>query len=293
MSDFLSRPPRSQANMPSHDPRLPTWWLVVAALLIVVVVGGLAVWLLLRVLPEAVDPTWERILETGELRVCTDPSWPPFEFIDEGTGELRGFDLDLARHLADRLGWAGEAGRPLQAKMVTVGFDSLYDALLSGRCDVVVSALPYEAMRVEDVSYSVAYFNAGLVLVVGEETEDIEVLEDVEDRVVGVEWGFVPEGDVQQKDLLRNLPLRRYDTAGDALRALQSGEVEAAIVDRVTALAYMRDCEGLKFVDEPLFDLNYVIPVRPESFRLREEIDRALLDMRDDGTLETLQDRWF
>ena len=271
---------------------LPRWWLVVAMLL-VVVLAGLALWLLLRVLPEAVDPTWEQIQETGVLRICTDPSWPPFEFIEEGTGELRGFDVDLARHLAERLGRSGEVGQPLQAKMVTVGFDSLYDALLSGRCDAVLSALPYEPMRVEDVSYSVAYFNAGLVLVVGEETTEIEALEDTADRVVGVEWGFVPEGDVRQKDFLRNLPLRRYDTAVDTLRALQSGEVEAAIVDRVTALAYMRDCEGLAFAGEPLFDLNYVIPLRPDSVRVREEIDRTLLDMREDGTLEALQDRWF
>jgi polar amino acid transport system substrate-binding protein len=271
---------------------LSKWWLVAAGLLLVVL-AGLALWLLLRVLPEAVDPTWERIQETNVLRVCTDPSWPPFEFIEESTGELQGFDVELARHLAERLGRAGEAGPPLQAKMVTVGFDSLYDALLAGRCDTVLSALPYEPMRVEDVSYSVAYFNAGLVLVVREGTEEIEVLEDVADRVVGVEWGFVPEGDVRQKDFLRSLPLRRYDTAGDTLRALQSGEVEATIVDRVTALAYMRDCEGLAFVGEPLFDLNYVIPVRPDSFRLREEIDRALLEMREDGTLEALQDRWF
>lgn len=271
---------------------LSRWWLVVAALLIVVV-AGLVLWLLLRVLPEAVDPTWAQIQESGVLRVCTDPSWPPFEFIEEGTGELQGFDVELAHRLADRLGRAGETGQPLQAKVVTVGFDSLYDALLSGRCEAILSALPYESMRVEDVSYSVAYFNAGLVLVVREETTGIETLEDAVDRVVGVEWGFVPEGDAYQKDLLRSLPLRRYDTASDALSALQSGEVEGAIVDRVTALAYMRDCEGLAFVGKPLFDLNYVIPVRPDSFRLGEEIDNALLDMREDGTLEALQDRWF
>ena len=195
--------------------------------------------------------------------------------------------------MAERLGRDGDGGQALQAKVVTVGFDSLYDALLSGRCDAVLSALPYEPMRVEDVAYSVAYFNAGLVLVAGEETMGIEALEDVVDRVVGVEWGFVPEGDARQKDLLRSLGLRRYDTAGDALRALQSGEVEAAIVDRITALAYMRDCEGLAFVGEPLYDLNYVIPVRPDSFRLLEEINRALLEMREDGTMEALQDRWF
>jgi polar amino acid transport system substrate-binding protein len=258
--------------------------------LLVLAIGGLlavALWLLLRALPEAVDPTWERIVETGEFRVCTDPSWPPFEFVNQETGQIEGFDIELARLMAGRL------APGVQAKIVTVGFDSLYDALLAGRCDAVLSALPYEPLRVEDVSYSMAYFNAGLVLLTREGTTGIEELEDLAGRVVGVEWGFVPEGDTRQKEFLRGLGARRYETAGDALRALQAGEVEAVIVDRITALAYQRECGGLKFVGEPIYDVNYVIPVRPDSFRLLDEINRVLLEMREDGTLEGLQEQWF
>lgn len=244
-------------------------------------------WLVLQVLPEAVDPTWERLQETGILRICTDPSWPPFEFVDERSGQIVGFDIDLAERLAARLVPGAHA------EVIPVGFDGLYDALLAGRCDAVLSALPYEPMRTEDVAFSVAYFNAGLVLLTAEDTTDIQVLDDLVGRVVGVEWGFVPEGDAHQRNLLRNLGLRRYDTAQDALRALHAGEVEAALVDRITALAYVRDCGGLQFVGESIADINYVIPVRPDSFRLLEELDHALLEMRSDGTLTRLQQRWF
>lgn len=259
------------------------------------VAGGLAfavlalvgLWLLLRTLPEAVDPTWERIRATGVLPVCTDPSWPPFEFIDESTGQVTGFDADLARLLAGRL------APGVRARLVTVGFDSLYDALLSGRCDVVLSALPYEPMRTEDVVYSVAYFNAGLVLVIPEEVTGVAELADLENKVVGVEWGFVPEGDSHQRLFLQNLGLRRYDTPEDTLRALQSGEVEAVLVDRISALAYLHECRGLRMAGEPITDLNYVIPLRPDSFRLLEEVNRVLLEMREDGTLAGLGERWF
>jgi ABC-type amino acid transport substrate-binding protein len=235
--------------------------------------------------------------------VCTDPSWPPFEFIDEDKGAIEGFDADLARLLAPRL------APGVQARFVTVGFDSLYDALLSERCDLVLAALPYEPMRTEDVAYSVAYFNAGLVLVTLQGpraqgsadvtgTGPVQELEDLEGRVVGVEWGFVPEGDSRQRLFLQKLGLRRYETADQALRALESGEVEAVLVDRISALAHQRDCgnrrlHGLQIVSEPITDLNYVIPVRPESFRLLEEVNRVLLEMREDGTLAALQERWF
>lgn len=260
-------------------------WLYAGILVVLVVVIA---WLALRTLPEAVDPTWERILESGVLPVCTDPSWPPFEWIDESNGEIQGFDIELADLLAARV-----SDQDLRAEMVPVGFDGLYDALLAGRCDAVLSALPYEPMRTQDVTYSVAYFNAGLVLLTREDADGIDELADLEDRVVGVEWGFVPEGSTRQKEFLRSLRARRYDTAGDVLRALHAGEVEAALVDRIAALAYTRECQGLTFVGEPLHDVNYVIPVRPDSYRLLDEINRVLIEMREDGTLDDLQDRWF
>jgi polar amino acid transport system substrate-binding protein len=260
------------------------WWAVLLAMAALVTTG---LWLLRQSLPKAVDPTWERIQETGILPVCTDPSWPPFEFVDENTSLINGFDADLAAILAEQL------SPGVHAEMTTVGFDGLYDALLTSRCDMVVSALPYEPLRTEDVAFSVAYFNAGQVLVIREETEDIEVLEDLADRVVGVEWGFVPEGDSRQQTLFRDLGMRRYDTAEDTLRALQSGEVEVVLVDRISALGFLHECEGLQITGEPITDLNYVIPTRLDSFHLRDAIDQLILEMRKDGTLEALRQKWF
>ena len=259
-------------------------WLVVVAAILLAAAG---IWLLVRTLTRPVDETWDRILETGVLRVCTDPSWPPFEYIRPDNGQVDGFDIELAGLLAERL------APGLRAQVVSVGFDGLYDALLAGRCDAVLSALPYDPLRTEDVVYSVAYFNAGDVLLTREDGTGIESVEDLVGRVVGVEWGFVPQGDSRQRDLLRTLPARRYDTPADALRALHAGEVEAAIVDRISALAYTRECEGLRFVGEPLHDVNYIIPVRAESFTLHQKIDEVLLEMRQDGTMEALQARWF
>jgi len=256
---------------------------------------AVALWLLLQVWPEARDETWDGILTSGVLRVCTDPSWPPFETIDEQTGELRGLDVDLAGHLAARLA----PGTILRAEMVPVGFDSLYDALLAGRCDAVLSALPYEPERTRDIAYSRAYFNAGQVIVVrdlptGTDGSDgIETVEDLLGRVVGVEWGWVAEGEPKQRLLLQTLHLRRFDTAGDVLRALHSGEIEVALVDQISALSYSHECRGVHIASSPITDVSYVVPVRPEAFRLRKEIERVLAEMQQDGTLAELVEKWF
>jgi len=269
--------------------RLPKWaWPLVGLLLAALL--ALGIWLVVQVWPEAEDLTWQRILDTGVIRVCTDPSWPPFEFIDERTGEVKGLDVDLASALAARLRPQGPA---IRAEMVPVGFDSLYDALLASRCDAILSALPYEAERTEDVAYAVSYFSAGMVIVVRDGTTDITGLDSLPGRVVGVEWGFVPEGNSQQRLLLQALSLRRYDTAGDVLRVLQSGEVGAALVDQVSALDYLHQCQGLRIVGQPFTDVSYVIPVRLDAFRLLAGINRVLIEMREDGTLAGLLDRWF
>jgi len=280
---------KSLKDFQSLFSRLPRWaWPLVGLLLAALLVLG--IWLVAEVWPEAEDLTWQRILDTGVIRVCTDPSWPPFEFIDERTGEIEGLDVDLASALAARL---RSQGAPIHAEMVPVGFDSLYDALLASRCDAVLSALPYEPERTQDVAYAISYFNAGMVIVVRNETADITGLDSLPGRVVGVEWGFVPEGDSQQRLLLQALSLRRYDTAGDVLRALQAGEVDAALVDQVSALDYLHECQGLRIVGQPFTNVSYVIPVRLDAFRLLAEVNRVLIEMREDGTLAGLLDKWF
>ena len=75
------------------------WWAAVAAAALVIA----ASWLLLGSLLEPVDETWARIQETGVLRICTDPSWPPFESLSPETAQVEGFDIDLARLLAERM----------------------------------------------------------------------------------------------------------------------------------------------------------------------------------------------
>ncbi len=236
------------------------------------------------------DRSLVRVRQAGVLRVGLDASYPPFEEIDGATGEIRGFDVDLARELGRRLG--------VEVEIVNSGWDGLYDALEAGRFDAVISGLVYDPWQTDRVAYSISYFNAGQVLVVREDArEDEEAIAQVGDlkgRTLGVEVGS--EGDVQGHELrkrLRDLTLRPYPAPTDVLRAVRQGEVDAGLVDAISARQFIRTEGGVRIVGPPVSDELYVVAVRLEDQALLKAINAALVEMRDDGTLSRLADKWL
>ena len=255
---------------------------------------AMVAWFVLAQWGQEEDETWARIQREGLMRVGMDASWPPFEYIDGPTGQIVGLDVDLARAIGQRLG--------VEVELVNVGFDSLYDALYVGRFDAIVSALPYDPLLYADVAYSISYFNAGQVLVVrADETEvsesanqRISETNDLSGKKLGVEWGS--EGDVIGRRLQRkieDLSLENYMAPQDVLRALKEGGVEAAIVDAVSVYQFIATEGGVQVVGDPLTDELYVIAVQLDSPLLLRAINEALVEMREDGTMERLQEKWF
>ncbi|MFQ6058613.1 MAG: substrate-binding periplasmic protein [Anaerolineae bacterium] len=276
--------------------------LAVLALLFMTVA---AVWIFLPTIWVG-ETTWARIQREGVMRVGLDPSFPPFEYevasarspitiasvgfepaasaCKEG-GSLVGYDVDLAHELGRRFG--------VRIQFVTVGFDSLYDGLMAGKYEAIISALPYDPRRTEDVAYSWVYFNAGQLLVVREGEMGIARVEDLAGKRVAVEWGSA--GDVEGRRLARRIKLELVPrgTPQEALEALKEGAVEAAIVDAVSAYGFIASQGGVKIVGPPVADEPYVIAVRLDSPVLLKEINEALKGMREEGVFEQLQARWF
>jgi len=233
-----------------------------------------------RSTPDGLD----RVLESGVLRVGMDASFPPFEYVDEGRG-LVGFDVDLAREVAARLG--------VEAQFVAnLPYDGLYDALTAGRVDVAISALYVDPSRTAAFAYSAPYFDAGQVLVVAEGTEGIGGMEDLAGRVLAVEFGS--EGDVVARAWERRLVgllVLPCETADEALAGVTEGEADAALVDHLSALAWAGG--RLQVVEEMVTEEPYAVAVRREDRGLLRAVDEALADMEADGTLARLRRRWF
>jgi ABC-type amino acid transport substrate-binding protein len=238
------------------------------------------------------DGTLDRVQAIGELRVGLDASFPPFESLD-AAGNVVGFDPDLARAIATRLGAA-----PV---FVNIGFDGLYDALLANRVDVVISGLPYDPRRTQDVIYSQPYFNAGQVLVVragdstsAESGSGTPMPDLLAGRTVAVEWGSQADMEARRlKQTIANLETLPQPTAQEALDALVAGDADAAIADAVSVYQFMSANGGQVRLVEKLTDEPYVIATRIKSRRLAQAIDDTLTGLRESGTLDTLVAKWF
>lgn len=235
--------------------------------------------------PPKPDETWTRIRQEGVLRIGIDPSFPPFE-ADDGQGNLSGFDIALASTFAQK--WN------VRVQYVYTGFDGLYDALIGNQFDIILSALPYNPQKTEDVNFSHAYFNGGPILVVRAEDNQIKSLSDLAGRAVAVELGTSGDAVARKWQRRLKLDLRAFNTMHEALSATQSGQIAAALVDPISFYDFQRaENAALKSVGKPLADELYNIAVRKDSPMLLQEINALIDAMQLDGSLEALQQKWF
>jgi len=251
-----------------------------------VLLAVLFLWLLLSVRPGPPDQAWQRARATGRLLVGVDPSYPPFETLNNATGELEGYDVDLAEEIGRRLG--------LKAEFVLIGFDSLYDAVIAGKIDAVISGMPYDPNWTEDVAYGLSYFNAGQFLVVRNDESQIESIEDLAHRRLGVELRTT--ADLEARRLQRQisrLALETYSSADASLVALQNRVIDAALVDAISAYLFISNGGDVRLLPQSLSDESYAVVTKRKSVELRAALDKAILEMTEDGSLDRLRDRWL
>lgn len=228
--------------------------------------------------------TWRRIEREGVLRVGVDPTFPPFANAD---GEqLEGLDVDLLRALA--------ADHGLEAEFVYFGYDGLYDALGTGLVDVLASALVVRIEQTRDYAYSEPYFNAGQYLVVPTGSADVRNMEDLTGHRLGVELGA--EGHVvatEWQRRLQRLTINPYDSPAAALDALAAAEVDAVLVDAISARLYPAVGTSLRLLPEPVTVEPFALVVRKDDEVLLEKLNESLAALADSGQLDRIVDKWF
>jgi polar amino acid transport system substrate-binding protein len=244
--------------------------------------------------PPKPDATWVHILETGAWRVGIDPSFPPFES-DDAHGNLSGLDIALANEIARE--WSSANETPIHVEYIYSGFDGLYDALKARQFDAIISALPYDPKKTEDVYFSHAYFDGGPHIIVRADDATTKTHYDLQGKAIGAELGSTGDAFARRWQRRLKFDLRTFNTPADALRALRAGQVDAVFTDLVAFNDFARPSTssggGVKQVGDALVNEFLVIAVRKDTPTLLAHINAVIDAMKRDGRMERLYAEWL
>ena len=251
-------------------------FLLFAFLLATFLVGAVSLWA--QDLPD---------LEGRTVTVAVENAYLPFNFVDPDTGEAGGWDYDTLAEICNRLNCVPE--------FIETAWDGMILAVANGEYDMAADGITIKPDRAEIVDFSQGYISLEQVLLARIDEDrftDADSLTADEALVVGVQPGttnyFVA------LDLVGEDRLVTYETFPVAVQALIAGDVDVVVMDDVAGQGYVGvQADKVKIVGEPLTAEEELGFIFPPGSDLREAVDAALDSMREDGTLETINNKWF
>lgn len=227
--------------------------------------------------------TWEQIKEEGELVVGMSADYKPFEYHDEDD-KIVGFDVDVARAIADELG--------VELKLKDTAFDGIIPGLKSEKYDMIMSAMTITEKRKKAVDFTNSYFDAGQVIAVNKDNNQIKGPEDLEGKVVGVQLGTT--GDLKVSEDIEGIKeVKRYKKIPQAYIDLQNERLDAVVNDYPVTARYIQKNPEVKIVGEPFTSEKYGIAVRKGDDELLTKVNEALKEVKEDGTYDEVKNKWF
>lgn len=228
-----------------------------------------------------IDISDATLIEDGQLLVGTDAPYPPFEIGTPEDGDFSGFDKDLMDAIAAKLG--------LEPTYQNSSFDTIFRDAASGQFDIVAAAATITPARSKVVDFSRPYYEAQQALVVPEGS-DIASTEDLAGEIVGAQQGTT--GQTLAEDETDASEVRGFGKGADALAAVTTEQVAAAIVDQPFAADAVEKQGGIEIAEEISTDEVYGFPVAPDN-PLGDAVDEAIAELIEDGTMDELYQEYF
>lgn len=233
-----------------------------------------------------VDNSLQKVKDAGKLVLGLDDTFAPMGFRDEN-GDVVGFDIDLAREVANRLGVTLEV-KPIE-------WSSSILSLNKGDVDVLWNGVTINESRKQQINFSKPYLNNKLVIVKAADDDTINSKDDLRGKVLGVQVGSNDEALTADPSSKNAKEIRRYDVNVNAFLDLQAKRIDAVIIDEVAAQYYIADKKApFVVVDKsPLTDELYGVGFRKSDMKLLAEVDRILDEMKADGKAAEISQKWF
>jgi len=219
----------------------------------------------------------------GTLKVAMEGVYPPFNF-KEKNGELAGYDVDVARLVASKLG--------VKLEFVTSEWASILAGLASNKYDVIISQVGINPKREQVFDFSTPYiYSSPMLILRKDDKNNWTALEQLKGKRVGAGQGSVYE---MQAKAVPGIEVKGYPASAETLQDLALGRIDAALNDSLIA-AYM-----LKTTKLPIKAGARVgatermgIPFQKGNPQFKAAIDKALADAAADGSLKAISMKWF
>ena len=218
--------------------------------------------------------------QSNVLRVATDATFPPMEFVENG--KKTGFDVELVEAVAAKMG--------KKVEWVDIDFKGLVPGLIAKRYDMAVSAIYITDERKKVVDFTQSYYAGGLVAMV-KDGSPIAKLTDLNGKKVSVQVGtksvgFLTEhySKVQRVEVEKNQEM---------FNLVDIGRADAAVTGKPAAFQYIRTRGGMKVLPEQLTTEEYGMAIRKDTPELTVAVNKALEQLKADGGYQAIINKWF
>jgi polar amino acid transport system substrate-binding protein len=240
--------------------------------------------------------TLDRVQHSGVLNDVLVNDYPPFGFVDTNN-ELAGFDVDVARAVAAKLG--------VKLQLATPGWETIVSGRWLGRWDICICSMSPTTERARVLDFPVRYYNSPAVLVVNKSEQHIRSVADLSGRRVGVGTGSSYENYLNRALVIPGSPPIAYpfhdvivipgdETVNFRNLALGAGvRLDAIVSNLSTAKAAVDATHALKIVGDVLYEEPNVVATERGDAEWNARVAQTINELKADGTLAKIAKRWF
>ena len=229
------------------------------------------------------DLSLKTIEDNGKM-IVGFTEYPPMGFKENG--EITGFDIDIAKEVAERLG--------VEAEFVYIDWDAKVLELNGKNIDMIWNGLTITADREKEILFSKPYFDNRIVII-SLNGSGIDQIADLSEMKVGVELQSSGQAAVEGNDVFATVDeLVKYTTITEAILDLKAGGIDAIVADEIFArYAVSKEADQYQVASEVFNSENYGIGFRLEDVALRDKVDVIIDEMAADGTAAEISMKWF
>jgi len=224
--------------------------------------------------------------EWTTVRIGTEGAYPPFNYIDSNN-ELQGFDIDIAKALCDKM--------QVECVFVAQDWDGIIPALLANKYDAIIASMSITDERKQTVDFTDKYYTNSLTFVAAKDASLTGVTpEDLAGKVLGAQSATVSANFLE--DNYKDSEIKLYATQDEAYLDLGNGRLDAVLADTGPSLLWLQSDAGscCQFFGEAVVkDDEIGIAVRKEDADLTEMFNKAIAEIRADGTYDEINAKYF